>query len=396
MSTINKTFGDLEIVPGVDTGLYGFGSLICSNDIKINGTSSSGIYSIISSNQTSTKNFILPNITDSSDKLISDNSTSTLTNKNITSSTNTVYANGFLTSTGVVVINSSSPASAGQALITTGSDTATWQSVGAGGTSDALLLTGGTMQGIINMDGNRITNLPAIPSDTNDAVSEAYVITLIDSDLASINSDIALLSSDLTTLTVIVNNNTSDIANNLTLINNNTSDIANNLTLINNNTSDIANNLTLINNNTSDIANNLTLINNNTSDIAALSSDIPEFVDWTDWSPSDVSGLKNPFTVNMAKYTRIGNKVSVLLDLDITKDQTSDTIQIGGLPFSMNIIPVGTSVSNPIYIIDNSDITASFGRIILNTTASDIIDIELLEWLDSHGYSVKGQFFYPV
>lgn len=45
---------------------------------------------------------------------------------------------------------------------------------GSGGTPDALPLSGGTMTGEINMDGNKITNLPAPTADL-DAVTKAYL-----------------------------------------------------------------------------------------------------------------------------------------------------------------------------------------------------------------------------
>lgn len=45
---------------------------------------------------------------------------------------------------------------------------------GSGGTPDALPLVGGTMTGAINMDGNKVTGLPA-PTGDLDAVTKAYL-----------------------------------------------------------------------------------------------------------------------------------------------------------------------------------------------------------------------------
>lgn len=45
---------------------------------------------------------------------------------------------------------------------------------GSGGTPDALPLAGGTMTGAINMDGNKVTGLPA-PTGDLDAVTKAYL-----------------------------------------------------------------------------------------------------------------------------------------------------------------------------------------------------------------------------
>lgn len=49
---------------------------------------------------------------------------------------------------------------------------------GGGGTANALPLAGGTMQGNINMDGNRVQNLPT-PSASGDAVPKSYADGLL-------------------------------------------------------------------------------------------------------------------------------------------------------------------------------------------------------------------------
>lgn len=72
--------------------------------------------------------------------------------------------------------------------------------VAGGGGDDCLPLAGGTMQGAINMDGNRVTNLPT-PTETGDAAPKNYVDALHSADIA----DIAELASELG---IVVNGNT--------------------------------------------------------------------------------------------------------------------------------------------------------------------------------------------
>ena len=328
----NKVFGDLETFPSANTGLYGFGNIITNKNILIRGNGSASTTTTISSNQTTNKHLLLPFIASISDTIISSSSSDTITNKIITDTSNVVHCDAFKTSIGFVRISSATPTGAGQVLVTTGSDTAIWATPGSTTASDALPLAGGTMLGNINMDNYRIFNVPSVPASSDDAVNKTFVLGSIPF------SDLALVISDTA-------QNTSDLA--------------------------------------------LVI-----SDVAGLI--IPTYTNWTNWTPAMGSGLKSPFTINAAKYSRIGDIVNILVDVIVTKDLTSDTIVMSGLPVNIGTFGVGKKIANMVQVIDLSDDTFTPARFVLDQTSPASITVELADFQDSHGYLIQGQFIYSA
>jgi hypothetical protein len=87
----------------------------------------------IVANQLSNITIDLPS---TSGELTNESNTQTLTNKTIVDSSNTVEASRLRTATGSVAISGSGAPSAGHVLIADGLGTATWGSIGGGGTGD--------------------------------------------------------------------------------------------------------------------------------------------------------------------------------------------------------------------------------------------------------------------
>jgi hypothetical protein len=96
----------------------------------------------------------LPNVTDT---LATRNAAEPLTNKDLTSVTNNVNAKGLFASGGVVDVSASPAPSAGQALIATGVNTATWQTI----------VTPGTTAGAVTTANSTATTIETIATTSN-------------------------------------------------------------------------------------------------------------------------------------------------------------------------------------------------------------------------------------
>lgn len=363
----NQVFGDLETFESSNTATYGFGTIKSNRNIEIRGTGSVSTTTTLSSNQTTDKHILLPSFSATSDVLVTGTSSDTFLNKTITDVSNIVHCDAFKTAGGAVIISGATPTGAGQVLVTTGSDTAIWATPGSTTASDALPLAGGTMLGPINMDDNRILNIPDVPIASDDAVNKTFVLGSIPfSDIAQNTSDIVALQSDV----VALQSDSVGYSSDIVALQSDSVGYS------------------------SDIAQLFSDTAQNTSDIAGFV--FPTYVNWTDWTPAAGTGLKAPFTINAAKYSRIGNIVNILLDVLVTKDITSDTIIMTGLPINIGTFGTGNKIANSVYIIDVSDDTFTPARFVLDQTSPTSITVELADFQDSHGYLIQGQFVYSA
>jgi len=127
MTTIE---GDLNVISHpTNTSIYGNGVLTLGQYILLHGSGAANTFTTLSSAQTSNVLLTLPIPSSGSDNILSRQSSDTVTNKIITSTTNTVYAKGLTNATTNVIISASAAPSANQALIATNSTTAAWSSI---------------------------------------------------------------------------------------------------------------------------------------------------------------------------------------------------------------------------------------------------------------------------
>ena len=96
-----------------------------TKQINFSSTGTTGTSTTFIASQTANRTLTLPNATDT---IVSNNFSATLTNKNITGSTNYVGANELKTTGSPVVISSATPPITGQVLISTSSTSAVWRS----------------------------------------------------------------------------------------------------------------------------------------------------------------------------------------------------------------------------------------------------------------------------
>lgn len=105
------------------------GNLWIDNTFKLQNAANSN-YTTIQSNQSFTNTISIPITVGSTDTLVTDTSASTMTNKTITDSSNTVYAKGFKTSSDTTLLTTAStPTTTNQVLTYDGTNNLKWQAV---------------------------------------------------------------------------------------------------------------------------------------------------------------------------------------------------------------------------------------------------------------------------
>jgi hypothetical protein len=119
------------------------------------------------------------------------------------------------------------------------------------------------------------------------------------------------------------------------------------------------------------------------------------FVDWTTWTPTNVSNITT-LTNTESRYTRLGNNVTLTFDLTITPAASSDSIIVGGLPLNITKFTAGTKLSNTMLVRSVSDNSINFGQIVLDRASDTLIRMYLSNWTGGEPYYVRGQINYAV
>lgn len=155
---------------------------------------------------------------DTAHTLVSATSTQTLTNKTIDAASNTLsnITNTEISASAAISYSKLAALTASRALVSDGSGFVSASSVTgtelgylSGVTSaiqtqlnDKLALAGGTMTGNINLNNQRITNVPTSPTASTDAVNQSYVDTAIASNLAGVTWKAAVATSTTANITL--------------------------------------------------------------------------------------------------------------------------------------------------------------------------------------------------